>query len=403
MFHHYRYWYYLRVVGLILVPILYFGLGGSSAGPLPPLGWTGGGSGYQNSQDNANTWASMLDVDPSKIISLLLKHGGLWIPESSKKDLDTLAKVCRVESVKLNILERKLEIKNLIVQLPNKGEDDDGEYETEEALRIGRAVLRWDSYLNPCIEIEVEDVTIVMEFFNVLLTQNNWDELKKHGFPPQLADDDASRSKRTWFGKLSSFEPSFVRIGSIDLSGNVVAKLKSRPLQKTLTEVKYALDTFDPLDQQIKLQSLENLARTGRRGCTTEELYGLIQNYIGGLLQQLVGDVLTDIAAGGDETMDKVERVVTLSKKSLTQYIQDTSDWSGNHIQDKLSESLTKWGLFNNEIASKRAVSMFTKHLQQSSKTLLSKNDRLHYIYKNVFEKQDDLGGKGNSDSGFGN
>ena len=168
---------YLRLVCLLLVPIIYyFGLlGGSPVGASPPLGWTSGtsGSGHErNKQENDQTWSSsMLDVDPSKIISLMIKHGGLFLPESSKKDLDGLAQVCRVESVKLNILERKLELKNLIVALPEgKGKNDT----REEALRIGRAVLRWDSYLKPCLEIEVEDVTIVVEFFNVLLTQNNW-------------------------------------------------------------------------------------------------------------------------------------------------------------------------------------------------------------------------------------
>ena len=229
----------------------------------------------------------------------------------------------------------------------------------------------------------------------------NRDELKKHGFPPKLADDGASPSKGSWFGKSSNSKPSFVRIGSIDLSGNVIAKLKSRPLQKTLTDVKFDLDTFDPLDDQIKLQSLENLAQTGRRGCTTEELYGLIQNYMGALLKQVVSDVLAEIADGGAHgTNDKVKRVVNLSKKSLTQYILDASEWSGNQVQDELSERLTKLGLFKNEMASKRAISMLTKQLQGSSKTMLSKNERLHYIYKNIFEKQDDPGGHGNNDNG---
>lgn len=103
----------------------------------------------------------MLDVDPSKIITLMMKHGGLLMPESSKKDLEVFAKVCHADRVKLNVLERKLEVKNFVVQLPGE----------EEALRIGRVYLHWDSYLKPCIEIQVDDVSILVEFFNVVLTK----------------------------------------------------------------------------------------------------------------------------------------------------------------------------------------------------------------------------------------
>ena len=109
-------------------------------------------------------WSSMLSVDPSKIVSMMIKHGGLLLPDSSKKDLDVLAKVCHAEDVKLNVVERKLEITNFSVRLP----------EEEDALRIGRVYLRWDSYLRPCVEIEVDDVYVLVEFMNVLLSKNNW-------------------------------------------------------------------------------------------------------------------------------------------------------------------------------------------------------------------------------------
>lgn len=127
-----------------------------------PLGNAGG---WFGSNSEKKQWSSMLEVDPSIIISLMVKHGGLLIPESSKKDLDVLAKVCHADSVQLNILQRKLEVNNFIVQLPG---------EEEVALRIGRMYLTWDSYLKPCIEIEVDNVYILVEFFNLILTQTNW-------------------------------------------------------------------------------------------------------------------------------------------------------------------------------------------------------------------------------------
>jgi hypothetical protein len=112
----------------------------------------------------SSSWSSMLTVDPSKIVALMVKHGGLLIPESSKKDLKVFAKVCHAQEVKLNVVEKRLVVHNFTVHLPDQ----------QEALRIGRVALHWDSYLRPCVEIEVDDVYIMVEFFNVLFSKNNW-------------------------------------------------------------------------------------------------------------------------------------------------------------------------------------------------------------------------------------
>jgi hypothetical protein len=144
----------LRFAGLLSLLIF------SPAQASPPGlgGWLG------SNNDESKKWSSMLDVDPSKIILLMMKHGGLIMPDSSKKDLDALAKVCHADKVKLNVVERKLEVTNFSVRLPGE----------EEALRIGKVYLQWDSYLKPCIEIQVHDVSILVEFFNVVFTKNNW-------------------------------------------------------------------------------------------------------------------------------------------------------------------------------------------------------------------------------------
>jgi hypothetical protein len=93
-----------------------------------------------------------------------MKHGGLLIPESSKDELEVLAKVCKADRVRLNVMGRELEVKNFVVQLPGE----------KEALRIGRVYLHWDSYLKPCVEVAVDEVSLLVEFFNVLLTETNW-------------------------------------------------------------------------------------------------------------------------------------------------------------------------------------------------------------------------------------
>ena len=106
----------------------------------------------------------MLTVDPSKIIYTMMMHGGLLIPESSRKELDVFAKVCHAGQVRLNVVERKLEVRDFVVQLPGE----------QEALRIGRVYMHWDSYMKPCVEIEVDDVSILVDFYNVIFTKNNW-------------------------------------------------------------------------------------------------------------------------------------------------------------------------------------------------------------------------------------
>lgn len=147
--------YILRIIALISFLVV------TPVDSTPPAG--GGWFGF-NKGSESRKWQSMLDVDPAKIISILMKHGGLLIPESSKDELEVLAKVCKADRVRLNVMRRELEVKNFVVQLPGE----------EEALRIGRVYLHWDSYLKPCVEVAVDDVSLLFEFVNVLLTETNW-------------------------------------------------------------------------------------------------------------------------------------------------------------------------------------------------------------------------------------
>jgi hypothetical protein len=147
--------YILRIIALMSFLIV------SPVDSTPPAGgrWFG-----FNKGPDSRKWQSMLDVDPAKIISILMKHGGLLIPESSKDELEVLSKVCKADRVRLNVMGRELEVKNFVVQLPGE----------EEALRIGRVYLHWDSYLKPCVEVAVDEVSLLFEFVNVLLTETNW-------------------------------------------------------------------------------------------------------------------------------------------------------------------------------------------------------------------------------------
>ena len=114
---------------------------------------------------------SLFSVDPQNIIRLVCRHGGIVLPESIKKDLDVLASVCQCTETSLDLINKELVVKGFQVAMPMKKKKANGE---KTALRVGRIYLTWDSYLKPCIDIEVEDVDILIEFVNLILSKNNW-------------------------------------------------------------------------------------------------------------------------------------------------------------------------------------------------------------------------------------
>ena len=119
----------------------------------------------QSTNSSNRKWSSMLDVDPSKIISLMVKHGGLLLPKHIEEDLKIFSQLCHAGNVKLNVVQKKLLVENFSVNMPG---------ETNKALVIGRLFLTWESYRRPLLELELDDVAITIEFLNVMLTKTNW-------------------------------------------------------------------------------------------------------------------------------------------------------------------------------------------------------------------------------------
>ena len=121
--------------------------------------------GAKSQDEGSKRWSSFFTVDPSKILSVLVKRGGLLIPKSVEKELLALANVLHVDQASLNLVERQLIVKNFTVSLPRS---------SEQSMRVGRVHVRWDSYTKPCVDIEVDDVGVLLEFTNLLLTRSNW-------------------------------------------------------------------------------------------------------------------------------------------------------------------------------------------------------------------------------------
>jgi hypothetical protein len=121
---------------------------------------------FETRAEEKNKWSSYLTVNPSKMVTYMINHGGLVLPKSAKDDLQIFSKVCHADEVLLNVLEKKMQIRNFTLHTEGNKKDI--------ALRIGRMYVEWNSYRKPCLSIEVDDVDMLVEFMNIILTQSNW-------------------------------------------------------------------------------------------------------------------------------------------------------------------------------------------------------------------------------------
>jgi hypothetical protein len=98
-------------------------------------------------------------------MSTLIHRGGLILPKSIQEELLAVSKICNVDDAQWNLLQRRLLFLNFTVTLP--GDD-------YHALKVGRVEVTWGSYTKPIINLEIDDVDVLLEFANLLLTKNNW-------------------------------------------------------------------------------------------------------------------------------------------------------------------------------------------------------------------------------------
>ena len=125
---------------------------------------------------------SFAAVDPSALLSSRVLQR--LLPSYLENDLSILRSVCSANDTRFDILGRELLVRNFTIS-QDKGRDGDTSTSTP-AFRVGYLNISWDSYLRPCLDFELSDVDCAVEFTNVLLTNTNWQELDKKGFPPPL-------------------------------------------------------------------------------------------------------------------------------------------------------------------------------------------------------------------------
>lgn len=296
---------------------------------VPSLSVRGGSEGSPlSASSSSSSWSSYMTVDPSTILSVLVKKAGFLMDPKIKQ----MASLLHCDEAKLNVAKKELIITNFTVSVPNSG--------NLESLKIGRIYVRWDSYSRPCLEIEVEDVDILVEFVNLLFTKNNWDELNDLGFPPEMlyvADSDTTTQTTT----AETYE--FIRIGSLDLKGKVALHTRSRPLHRPLSEnIVIQLAVIRDLNKRIRQLAEQNRVRVKRRGCTSDEIYEIFQTFFNSKAKEAIRLAVEDLAAGkfdpshDSRVVQGSKRIATSARAALLTYASGVESLSKEKIKERL-------------------------------------------------------------------
>jgi hypothetical protein len=328
----------------------------------------------------------MWTVDPTMIISILVSRGGLLVPDSVQEEILQLQKVIGVEKAQLNVVEKQVILYNLTVALEGQ----------EDAIRVGRVFVHWDSYSKPCLDVEVDDVHILVDFTNLLLTRNNWNELRPILIPGSfqpVADRFRPRRIAAHFllpkeqRQQQSASDVFVRFGSIDLKGKATVRLSSRPLDKDIGS--FGVDmglTTDSINAKIRELSDSNKSGTdGRRGCTSYQLADLLQYHFTQQIRVFLKGHLQDLKSDPRSAIRKADRILDKTKGvggSILDYANDARRKKKGDIENVVKD---KWGRLRRNLHVDEIKSFHEQSLKHGNVTLLK--DELKHISQDLKQK----------------
>jgi len=336
---------WLRMLTAVTLVLLLFSAVANSSGPARSLfdGTRVRGGGDDDvdfrgegadARSESSKWSSFLTVDPRNVLSILVKRGGLVIPRDAQKEIEILRQVMAVEQAQLNLVERKLALQGLTIGLPDQA----------KSLRVGRVLVRWDSYNKPCLDIEVDEVDVLVSFSNLMLTQSNWNELQDFGFPPSGGSSPRQQQQPRESPDSPDEALSFLRFNSIDLSKNLTVRVFSRPLKKRIGVMTVDLDVTDQVNELIRQKSDEN-SRTSRRGCSIEDVTSIIQSYVGESVRDFVSSRLKELATNPVESLQGADRAISRARGSILRYAEDAIEKKGGDVHDGVASKLAGWGL----------------------------------------------------------
>lgn len=338
------------------------------------------------SSQTQNKWTSMWTVDPTMILSILVSRGALLIPESVQEEIYGLQKIIRVEQAKLNVVEKQVILYNLTVALEGH----------EDAIRIGRVFVHWDSYSKPCLDVEVDDVHLLVDFTNLMLTRNNWNELRPILIPGSfqpVADRFRPRKIAAHFllskkqRRQQSASDTFIRFSSIDLNGKAAVRLSSRPLDKEIGS--FGIDmglTMDSINAKIReLSDSNKIGTDGRRGCTAYQLADLLQYHFSQQIRAFLKSHLQDLKADPRSAIRKADRILDKTKEvggTILDYANDARRKKKGEIQNVVKD---KWGRLRRNLRVDEIKSFHEQSLKHGNVTLLK--DELKKISQDLKQK----------------
>lgn len=277
----------------------------------------------------------MFTVDPSAILSTLVKAGGIFIPKSSQKDVQILRDCLHCERAEINVVEKTMILYNWSVGLEGQA----------PALQVGRAYVHWDSYLHPTISVEVDNVVLLVDFYNLMLTKSNWQAIHSRGFPPNIVvspvdgdDKTISKAQRDNINDNHTTD-HLVRFESIDLSGKARVLIKSQPLNKDLGILELDMDSFDDFTALMK-EASATVQGKNRRGLTPPEVATLLQNYFTQKIRAYIYEQWGDIITDKKDFWGDAKSMVHKAAGSVLNYATDASRKTGDDWQEKLATRL---------------------------------------------------------------
>jgi len=310
--------------------------------------------------DIFGTVKSMLKItNPQRIIQYYGSNFMQYLPTSLGQDLRVLLLVCHSNLTVLDLFQKELEVVNFTVHVPTN--DDKNKINNKNiALRVGHFRIQWDSYVRPSIQIKVSDVDILVEFTNLLLTRTNWNELQDLGFPPKLLSEEASEKEFLECPeKVTS--SSFIRIKSLDLTGDVRLHTQSRPLENKdiFPDLLFDLGMLDDLNNRIQTAAAKNINsndydnyyKDRKAGCTTEEFYEILEGYFYEKIQEILEDVTLDLMTNyfldnNFEKSDVVQvgkNILKQIKRSGARYMLGVVEKTGSMLGEYLTNRLPSW------------------------------------------------------------
>lgn len=276
----------------------------------------------------------MFTVDPSSILTMLVKGGNVFIPKSSQKDVRVLQECLHCEKAEMNVVEKTMILYNFTIGLKGK----------PAALRVGMTYVCWESYTRPTIYMEVDDVELLVEFYNVLLTKSNWQELKNRGFPPEVSVASSDKKENEKIETTSS-----IKIGSIDLSGTATVRIVSKALNEDLGLFELDMDSFDDFTDMMREQSESNFKKTGRRGLASEELATMLEAYFTKKIQAFLKHRVGALALGSEGTKRSVNEAFQNAGQSLVRYVAAVGKKKRDDLEQAVKAKLDEYGVTQND------------------------------------------------------